>query len=119
MNSAVRLSEKWFVRALWLISVVFAFFLIGLGDAVVGDLHQVEADLSLPQFLGPEAQPLQQKEDAARDKRLEAEAGLDQVELKRSGTLKEYEAARATFDNWVAARSANTSKLASVYSPSL
>lgn len=46
MNNAIRLSEKWFVRALWLISLVFAFFLIGLGNAVVGDLPQVEADIS-------------------------------------------------------------------------
>ncbi|WP_156255813.1 serine endopeptidase [Sandarakinorhabdus oryzae] len=106
MNNAIRLSEKWFVRALWLISLVFAFFLIGLGNAVVGDLPQVEQALSLEQFLGPEAQPLQQQQDGARDKRLAAEAALEQAELKRTGALKEYEAARATFDNWVATRQA-------------
>ena len=106
MNNAIRLSEKWFVRALWLISLVFAFFLIGLGNAVVGDLPQVEAELSLQQFMDPAAQGLQQQQDAARDNRLAAEAALDQAELKRTGALKEYEAARATFDNWVATRQA-------------
>lgn len=106
MNNAIRLSEKWFVRALWLISFVFAFFLIGLGNAVVGDLPQVEADLTLEQFLDPSAQPLQQKRDAARDARFAAEGALEQAELKRTGALKEYEAARATFDNWVATRQA-------------
>jgi predicted RNA-binding Zn-ribbon protein involved in translation (DUF1610 family) len=106
MNNAIRLSEKWFVRALWLISLVFAFFLIGLGNAVVGDLPQVEAELSLQQFMDPAAQALQQQQDAARNNRLAAEAALDQVELKRTGALKEYEAARATFDNWVATRQA-------------
>lgn len=106
MNNAIRLSEKWFVRALWLISLVFAFFLIGLGNAVVGDLPQVEQALSLDQFLGPEAQPLQRQQDAARGRRLAAEAALEQAELKRTGASKEYEAARATFDNWVATRQA-------------
>ena len=47
MKNAIRLSEKWFVRALWPTSLVFAFFLIGLGNAVVGNLPQVEAELSL------------------------------------------------------------------------
>ena len=106
MNNAIRLSEKWFVRALWLIALVFAFFLIGLGNAVVGDLPQVEVELSLQQFMDPAAQALQQQQDAARDKRLAAEAALDQAELKRTGALKEYEAARTTFDNWVATRQA-------------
>ncbi len=106
MNNAIRLSEKWFMRALWLISLVFAFFLIGLGNAVVGDLPQVEAELSLQQFMDPAAQALQQQQDAARDNRLAAEAALDQAELKRTGALKEYEAARATFDNWAATRQA-------------
>jgi hypothetical protein len=99
MNNAIRLSEKWFVRALWLISLVFAFFLIGLGNNVVGDLPQVEAELSLQQFMDPAAKALKQQQDAA-------EAALDQTELKRTGALKEHEAARATFDNWVATRQA-------------
>ena len=56
--------------------------------------------------MDPAAQTLQQQQDAARDNRLAAEAALDQAELKRTGALKEYEAARATFDNWVALRQA-------------
>lgn len=106
MNTAVRLSEKWFIRALWLIALVFAFFLIGLGNAVVGDLPQVEADVSLEQFMGPQAQRLAQQQEDARSARLAAEAALEQAELKRTGALKEYQAARATFDNWVATRQA-------------
>ncbi|WP_310473963.1 zinc ribbon domain-containing protein [Sandarakinorhabdus sp.] len=106
MNNAIRLSEKWFVRALWLISLVFAFFLIGLGNAVVGDLPQVEADLSLQQFMDPAGVAVQQQQDAARYNRMAAQAALEQAELKRSGASKEYAAARATFDNWVATRQA-------------
>lgn len=106
MNNAIRLSEKWFVRALWLISLVFAFFLIGLGNAVVGDLPQVEADLSLQQFMDPAGQRLQAGRDAAGDRRGEAQDAFNQADLQRQSAAKDYAAARATFDNWVAARQA-------------
>jgi hypothetical protein len=106
MNTAIRLSEKWFIRALWLIAFVFAFFLIGLGNAVVGDLPQVEAELSLEQYLDAGASPLEAQRDAAATARLEAQSQLDQAELKRQGAAKDYEAARATFENWVSTRTA-------------
>ncbi len=106
MNNAIRLSEKWFIRALWLIALVFAFFLIGLGNAVVGDLPQVEADLSVEQFMEPAARQLRDDSVNAGAARREAQGQLDQAELKRQGAAKDYEAARATFDNWVATRTA-------------
>jgi len=36
MSKALRLSEKWFHRGLWLVALVFASFLIGLGGTIVG-----------------------------------------------------------------------------------
>lgn len=106
MSSAVRLSEKWFNRALWLIALVFAFFLIGLGNAVVGDLPQVEQDLTLEQFMPPEAAAVTRQREAAREQRMAAEAALQQAALKRTEAEKAYQAARATFDNWLATRTA-------------
>ncbi len=106
MNTAIRLSEKWFIRALWLIALVFAFFLIGLGNAVVGDLPQVEADLSADQFMDPAAERLRSDSVNAAAARREAQGLLDQAELKRQGAAKDYDAARETFDNWVATRRA-------------
>ena len=51
MSKSLRLSEKWFRRGLWLVALVFAGFLIGLGGTVVGDLPQVEAPLRVDDFL--------------------------------------------------------------------
>ncbi len=35
MSKPLRLSEKWFRRGLWLVALVFASFLIGLGGTIV------------------------------------------------------------------------------------
>ena len=51
MSKALRLSEKWFQRGLWLVALVFAAFLIGLGGTVVGDLPKVEKALSVEDFI--------------------------------------------------------------------
>jgi len=51
MSKALRLSEKWFQRGLWLVALVFASFLIGLGSTVVGDLPRVEHRLALDDFM--------------------------------------------------------------------
>ncbi|MGH8833287.1 MAG: serine endopeptidase, partial [Polaromonas sp.] len=51
MSKALRLSEKWFHRGLWLVALVFAGFLIGLGGTVVGDLPKVEKRLSLDDYM--------------------------------------------------------------------
>lgn len=38
MASGRRLSERWLTLVLWLVAFLFAWFLIGLGSLVVGDL---------------------------------------------------------------------------------
>ena len=58
MSKSLRWSEVWFRRGLWLVAVVFASFLIGLGSTVVGDLPQVEHRLTLDDFVdAQQAQP--------------------------------------------------------------
>ena len=55
MSKALRLSEKWFNRGLWLVALVFASFLIGLGGTVVDYLPKVEQRKSLSDFMDPAA----------------------------------------------------------------
>jgi predicted RNA-binding Zn-ribbon protein involved in translation (DUF1610 family) len=107
MSKALRLSEKWFQRGLWLVALIFASFLIGLGSTVVGDLPQVEKTLSPDDFLAqPAAGQLQAAlKTAERDGR-DAQEALEQARLKLTVAQANSRSASETFNNWLATRRA-------------
>jgi hypothetical protein len=107
MTKSLRLSEKWFRRGLWLVACLFAWFLIGLGSTVVGDLPQVEQTRTLEDFMDPQRTPalkasIQATENAAND----AQDALEQARLKHQTARADNSAARETHSNWLATRSA-------------
>ena len=107
MSKALRLSEQWFRRGLWLVAVVFAGFLIGLGSTIVGDLPKVEKPLQVEDFLDKAAAErlragIQQSERSAR----EAQDALEQARLKRRVAESDTQTGRETFQNWLATRRA-------------
>lgn len=107
MSKSLRLSEKWFRRGLWLVSFVFASFLIGLGGTLVGDLPQVEETLKFETFLADPAsfQSLRAhlaKQEAGAET---AETALEQARLQLSKARSETRSQRESFNNWLATRS--------------
>lgn len=107
MSKALRLSEKWFQRGLWLVAFVFAGFLIGLGSTVVGDLPQVERSLSLDDFIEqPAATQLREKLKVAERQGRDAQEALEQARLKQRVAQANSRSASETFNNWLATRRA-------------
>ena len=107
MSKALRLSEKWFHRGLWVVAVVFAGFLIGLGGTLVGDLPKVEQRATVEDFMDRAAatQARQTVKDATRAGQQAREA-LDQAQLKLKIAQADSQSARETFGNWLATRRA-------------
>ena len=106
MSKSLRLSEKWFRRGLWLVALVFASFLIGLGGTVVGDLPQVETPLQLDDFLDRErASALRATMQQSEQAHEQAQAALEQADLQRRKARSEIRTEREAFNNWLAARS--------------
>lgn len=106
MNKSLRLSEKWFRRGLWLVALVFASFLIGLGGTVVGDLPRVETPLQLDDFLDrPRAQALRQSQQQAQQAQEQARTALEQAQLQHSKARSQSRAERDAFSRWLATRS--------------
>ena len=107
MSKSLRLSEKWFRRGLWLVAFVFAWFLVGLGSTIVGDLPQVEQERTLEDFMDPQrTQSLRQAIQAAQGTEREVRDALDQAELRQQAAQASNRAARDTFNNWLATRNA-------------
>lgn len=106
MSKSLRLSEKWFNRGLWLVTLLFAWFLTGLGNTLVGDLPHVEATQSINNFMDPErTKALKAIIQSASEVQEDAQAKLEQAELKLESAKANNRAARETFDNWLATRS--------------
>ncbi|MES2183246.1 MAG: zinc ribbon domain-containing protein [Pseudomonadota bacterium] len=107
MNKSLRLSEKWFNRGLWLLALVFASFLIGLGGTVVDDLPRVEHRLSLDEFMDPGATAASRAALKAAQQASEgAGTALEQAQLQAQVAARASQPARETFDNWLATRHA-------------
>ncbi|MBK6387025.1 MAG: serine endopeptidase [Rhodoferax sp.] len=107
MSKALRLSEKWFRRGLWLVAFVFASFLIGLGGTIVGDLPKVEQRQTLDDFMDPVATPkLRQTIKDAQRAGKDAQETLEQAQLQLKVAQADNQAARETFSNWLATRRA-------------
>lgn len=107
MSKSLRLTEKWMHRGLWLVAIVFAGFLIGLGGTLVGDLPQVERKLSLDDYMDASTtsalrNTIKNAERAGRD----ADEALEQAQLKRRAAQADSAAARETFNNWLSTRRA-------------
>jgi predicted RNA-binding Zn-ribbon protein involved in translation (DUF1610 family) len=107
MSRGLRLTEQWMQRALWLIAIVFAGFLIGLGGRIVENLGDLAPVPSAEQLLDPaRAAPLQAEMARAQKAREAAGSALEQAEQKHAVARASTRSARETFENWVATRQA-------------
>mgnify|MGYP003575948766 CR=1 FL=1 len=105
MSKGVRLSEKWFNRALWMVAIIFAWFLTGLGKSIIGDLPRVETNYTTEHFVNhAKIDPLRTELKVLARQRQALVDQLEQVNLQLIIRQKDYQAARSTFDNWVATR---------------
>lgn len=110
MFKFLRVPEKLFGLVMWLVSLAFAAFLVGLGGKVVADLPRLENRLSIDDYVSPrEALPALRSELKALEPRArDAAARQQQGRLALDSSRNAYNAARATHQNWLATRTATT-----------
>lgn len=94
-----RRTEKWFRRGLWLLAVVFASFLIGLGGKIVDDLPKVEQSHELSHYIADKAQYEQLNAQKSQlEKRLgEHENALEQAQLALEKQRNETQSQREKY----------------------
>ena len=107
MNHSLRLSEKWFRLGLWLVALIFAGFLIGLGSTVIANLPKVERQLREDDFIdrSAAAKARQMIQSAERDAGNAADA-LEQANLKLKVAQANAATGKEAFENWLSTRRA-------------
>ena len=107
MSKGLRLTQKWMQRGLWLVAFLFAGFLIGLGGKLVHNMWELEAPVTLEQFIDPVKGP-QVREAAAKAEHNAALAveRRDQAHQRLGVAASNGQVARQSFNNWIAARHA-------------
>ena len=107
MLKSLHVPERLFRLAMWAVSVVFAWFLIGLGGKIVGELPGVDRQVTIEQFMDVRA-TAQRK--ATRDSldllQRDRTAARERAALALTAASNAYQAQRATFENWVQTRQA-------------
>jgi predicted RNA-binding Zn-ribbon protein involved in translation (DUF1610 family) len=107
MNKGLRLTETWMHRALWLVALIFAGFLIGLGGKVIDNLGGLDPAPTAQAMIDPDAAAHYRAEIArASGARIEADRALEQARHRYEVAQANTRSARATFDNWIATRHA-------------
>ncbi len=105
----VRVPERAYSIVLWIVSIVFAGFIVGLGNLVIGDLPQVEERV----MSAPAADSAAQTRITAQLKSIAVKRGEidDKLQIARM-QLEQAQKASATgtetFQAWIAARTATT-----------
>jgi hypothetical protein len=109
MFKFLRVPDRLFALVMWIVSFVFAGFLVGLGGKIVADLPRLERNLSQDQFADPVA--LKTTRDEIR-KLTEQQRQLDDEQARNrlalTAAVNAYQSARAAYGNWLATRTATT-----------
>ena len=109
MAKGVRVPEKAFGIAMWVVSVVLAAFIIGLGNLVIGDLPQVETQISQEQFADSAAsKKITDELRTIRERRGVIDDKLEVSRLQREQAQKASTTGTETFQAWIQARTATT-----------
>lgn len=105
----VRAPERAYRGVLWLVSIVFAAFIVGLGNLVIGDLplveQQVVADAPVRT---PEQRQIDSEVAAIDTRRLAIDDRLEIARLQLEQAQRASTTGTETFEAWIATRNATT-----------
>jgi hypothetical protein len=109
MFKSLRVPEGVFRLVMWIVSFVFAGFLIGLGGKIIADLPRLESRLTVEQFADQAALTSARADiRALQIRERDLEERREQAALALTAVTNAYQSARAAYVNWIQARTATT-----------
>lgn len=110
MSKSTRRPQQIFTIVMWLLSIVFAAFLIGLGGLIIKDLPQVDRQITVEQFANPQSlTKVKEAERAQQGTLLTLRRNIEDAQEAQRTAREDYQSARASFDNWIKTRNATQS----------
>jgi predicted RNA-binding Zn-ribbon protein involved in translation (DUF1610 family) len=104
-----RVPERLFSIAMWAVSLVFASFLIGLGNKIVGELPGVDQSLSIDQFIdAAQLQPLRAQRSTLQEESRSVNDRRNTAQLVFDSTGSSYDTRKAAYDTWISTRTATS-----------
>lgn len=109
MIKGVRVPERVYGVVLWVVSVVFAGFLIGFGNLIIGDLPQVERSIAREQFADAAAsQKIRAEIRSISERRAVIDDRLEVARLQLEQARSASQTGAETFEAWIKTRTATT-----------
>ena len=109
MFKSLRVPEGLFRLVMWVVSIVFAGFLIGLGGKVIADLPRLEGHLTIDEFADqPTLNAARAEIRTLRSQERDLAEQREQATLSLTAVTNAYQSARAAYTNWIQARTATT-----------
>ena len=98
--------ERIFAFSMWLVSLVFAAFLIGLGGKIIADVPSATKPISVENFTNPQVmRDSRNRLDGAEDTRRKLEPQLTEARGVAAARQTAYATAQSANRNWLATRS--------------
>ena len=109
MAKGVRVPERVYRIVLWVVSLVFAGFIVGLGNLVIGDLPQVEERIGPGQYVeSPAIKKVRADIKAIDGRRSVIDDKLEIARLQLDQAQKASQTGTETFQAWIQTRTATT-----------
>jgi hypothetical protein len=109
MLKSARVPERTYTVVMWLVSAIFAGFLIGFGSLIIDDLPRLDENITQEQFVDASAQTkVSQARKLLSARRDDLRARQADARLKVEQNSNAYASANETFETWIKTRTATT-----------
>jgi len=107
MAKSTRRPQKIFAVVMWVLSLIFAGFLIGLGNQIIRDIPRVDQPVSIEDFIDRDQMAgLRATESELTEQTQSLQRVYEDALGAEASSQANYRASKSRFDNWIETRTA-------------